>query len=177
MVALKKSLLMKSVWRIHNNPQSLLARVYNNKFRSPLSIGQSTRINNYTFSWGMRGLAKVDNVLLRGCNWKVRDGGSIVAGRDRWVNGRIPEFKSSVTLNEARSWNVNHFLLPSRGEWDHGRVNRCFEFNEAKQIVGMELPHIDVDDCMYWKYHKGGKLTVKMTSLCNGSRGRFNTIS
>ncbi|XP_021856780.1 uncharacterized protein [Spinacia oleracea] len=161
MGVVNKALLMKSVWRIHNNPQSLLARVYTKRFSSPLLTGKPTRIINGAFSWGMRGLARAGNILLKGCNWKVGDGNSILASKDRWVNGTIPEFKSTITMGEARAWRVSHFIMPTGKDWDHGKVNRCFEFDDAKQIVGMELPYNQAKDYLYWKYHKGGKFTVK----------------
>lgn len=161
MVSLNKALLMRQAWRIYKNPHTMLAEAYRRKFSSPLVTGKVCTFKGRKFSWGMRGICRASNLLLQGCEWKIGNGNAVWAGKDRWVNGRIPELKSNVTLRNAMKWKVNHFILPTGTDWNLHKVNSCFEFNDAKQIAVMELPFAVADDFQYWRFHKSGKFTVK----------------
>ncbi|XP_056698700.1 uncharacterized protein [Spinacia oleracea] len=158
---LNKALLMRQVWRLNNNPLSLLAGVVDRKFLKPLRTGIKASLIGRRLSWGMRGLGRASNLVLEGCNWKVGNGKSIVAGRDKWVNGGTPVFSSNVTLRQAKDWKVHHFLLPSGEGWNLAEINSRFEFLDARRILSMELPSSNAEDFLYWKYHISGKLSVK----------------
>ncbi|XP_056691659.1 uncharacterized protein [Spinacia oleracea] len=160
MATLNKALLMRQAWRVIKNPQSLLGKAFFRKFPSSLK-GVPSTISGKRFSSGMRGIGRATNLLLQGCDWKIGNGKTVVAGRDRWVKDRVPVFKSSVTLQNARNWKVNHFILPNGPGWNLDRVNSCFEFDDARRIVEMELPAGDSADFLYWRFHKSGKFTVK----------------
>lgn len=71
--------------------------------------------------------------FLRGCNWKVGNGVKIVVGKDRWVKGDVSEFRSNITLQEARTWRVYHFIHPNGSGWNHERIKACFEFKDAQR--------------------------------------------
>lgn len=61
------ALLMKQVWRIFQNPQLLLSKVYS-AYRPPaLKSGRPNVFSGSPMSWGMRGLRKAENILLSGC--------------------------------------------------------------------------------------------------------------
>ncbi|XP_021845165.2 putative ribonuclease H protein At1g65750 [Spinacia oleracea] len=122
-----------------------------------------TNVSSRRLSWGMRGIFRASNLLFKGCDWKIGNGKKVWAGKDRWVNGRVPEFKSNVTLLNAATWKVNHFILPNGSGWNLNRVHSCFEFNDAREIVATELPSTSVEDFLYWRFHKSGKFTVKTT--------------
>ncbi|XP_056692063.1 uncharacterized protein [Spinacia oleracea] len=158
---LNKALLMKLVWRLNSKPNSMLAEFVGKKFKNPLRTGVQASLVGHRFSWGMRGIGRSINLILRGCNWKVGNGRTIVAGRDRWLDGDTPVFSSTVTLRHAKDWKVHHFILPSGTEWNHGEIRSCFEFSDARRIVAMELPFNGAEDFLFWKYHKSGVLTVK----------------
>ncbi|XP_021837769.2 uncharacterized protein [Spinacia oleracea] len=176
---LNKALLMRQVWRLNKNPSSLLAQEFDRKFLKPIKTGIKVSFLGRHLSWGMRGLGRASNHILRGCFWKVGNGKSIVAGRDKWVNGNTPIFYSNVCLRQAKDWKVHHFILPSGGGWNHEKINSSFEYRDARSIVGMELPSLDRDDFLYWKFHKSGQLTVKsayaMLSLEESTEAGLNS--
>ncbi|XP_056698135.1 uncharacterized protein [Spinacia oleracea] len=161
MVTLNKALLMRQAWRIHKSPNSLLAKVCRGRFTSPLATGNVSAPTNQRLSWGMRGIWKASILLHRGCQWKIGNGMFVRAGKDKWVNGRVPEFNSNVTLHNAMTWKVNHFILPTGTGWDLQKVNSCFEHVDAREIAAMELPSTTAEDFQYWRFHKSGRFTVK----------------
>lgn len=67
---LNTALLMKKVWRIKQNPQLLLSKVYNHSHLQH----QSRILGNRQFSWGHMGLLQAEKHLQDHCLWKVGDG-------------------------------------------------------------------------------------------------------
>ncbi|XP_056692017.1 uncharacterized protein [Spinacia oleracea] len=105
MASLNKALLMKQAWRLFNNPQCILAGICGSRFPPPLQTGVPAQVVGKGFSWGMRGLCRASNLLLKGCIWKV-----------------------------ASNWKVNHFIDPSGTSWNHARINASFKFEDALHI-------------------------------------------
>ncbi|XP_056697710.1 uncharacterized protein [Spinacia oleracea] len=109
--------------------------------------------------------SKVDGIFTRFFGLKnanlIGNGRKVVACRDRWVYGQIPEYKSEVHLCNVRKWKASHFILPLHAGWNHQRINESFVFHDACRIVGMELPVEDKKDFLYWRYHVSGNFTVK----------------
>uniref|UniRef100_A0A803LRG3 CMP/dCMP-type deaminase domain-containing protein n=1 Tax=Chenopodium quinoa TaxID=63459 RepID=A0A803LRG3_CHEQI len=99
--------LMKQAWCLFHNPQLLLAQVCTARFQSPLAKGL-----------------------------QVGNGRSIVSGKDRWLNGRVPKFKSSVTLRQAKDWKASHFICPSGSEWNLARISSAFVHTDAS-LMGL----------------------------------------
>ncbi|XP_056688714.1 uncharacterized protein [Spinacia oleracea] len=158
---LNKALLMKHVWRLSSNSQSMLAATVDRKFLKPLHTGIQALLVGRRLSWGMRGMGRAFNNVLRGCSWKIGNGKKVSAGGNKWVLGGIPIYSSHVTLQQAKDWKVHHFIHPLGAGWNHERIQIAFEFQDARKIVGLELPTSDTEDFLYWDFHKSGKFTVK----------------
>ncbi|XP_056687786.1 uncharacterized protein [Spinacia oleracea] len=123
---LNKALLMKHVWRLSSNSQSMLSATVDRKFLKPLHIGIQALLVGRCLSWDMRGMGRAFNNVLR-----------------------------------AKDWKVHHFIHPLGAGWNHERIQTAFEFQDARKIVGLELPTSDTEDFLYWDFHKSGKFTVK----------------
>uniref|UniRef100_A0A803LVM2 Uncharacterized protein n=1 Tax=Chenopodium quinoa TaxID=63459 RepID=A0A803LVM2_CHEQI len=118
-----------------SQPQLLLAKVCTTRFQSPLTKGLEVRYRNKKLSWGLRGILRAGNTLTKGCGWKVGNGKSIIAGKDRWMVGRVPEYKSTVTLHQATGWKASLFICPSGSEWNLARLNSAFVQADASVIA------------------------------------------
>ncbi|XP_056688032.1 uncharacterized protein [Spinacia oleracea] len=157
---LNKAFLMKQVWRMHQNPQLLISKVYAAKGKFALSIGKANGCEGH-ISWGMRGLRRAENLLLQGCAWKVGDGRHIRVGKDNWVHGKVPVFASHIRLTDARLWTVSHFIQSSEIRWDAALVRRSFDNCDANAILSVELPSESIPDRLYWPKNTVGNFTVK----------------
>ncbi|XP_056692066.1 uncharacterized protein [Spinacia oleracea] len=152
--------LWETAWRLHRNSQLLLSKIYHAKDNSALSLGRTTKIKAGT-SWGFRGIRKAENTLLQGCAWKIGSGCNVFAGRDKWMNGRVPVFSSHVCLRDAQNWKVSAFINQQTFQWDAVKVWENFESTDARAILSTELPGNRKDDYLIWPRHKSGNYTVK----------------
>ncbi|XP_056697899.1 uncharacterized protein [Spinacia oleracea] len=157
---LNNSFLMKQAWRLHNNPQLLLAKLYNVRGVLPMATCKIVTLRG-NYSWGYRGIRKEENLQVNGCAWKVGSGSRIIAGKDKWVEGRIHVFSSNVRLSEAMFWKVSNFLAPNFTGWDSRKVWNNFEAKDARSILSTELPDSPELGFLYWPHHMSGKFTIK----------------
>lgn len=97
--ALNKAFLMTQVWCLYNNPQLLYSQVYQDKSQFAIHSDTLLPLKNSSHSWAMRGLRKMDHFLFQAGAWKVGTGQTLKAIQHKWVNGRLPQVASSVTLN------------------------------------------------------------------------------
>uniref|UniRef100_A0A803LH63 Uncharacterized protein n=1 Tax=Chenopodium quinoa TaxID=63459 RepID=A0A803LH63_CHEQI len=112
-------------------------------------------------SYGLRGLLHADALLSTGCNWKVGNGNSILAGSSNWVNGKSPTFHPGVLLDTAKDWTVNLFIHPQTLTWDVDKVHQYFMPADASTILAMEFPALQKEDFRFWASTLSGNYTVK----------------
>lgn len=82
---MNQALLMMQAWKLHSNQTSLLFRVL--LFNSLVSVTpyDSSLKGPRLIYWGRRGLRQAQANLLMNCSWKIGNGESTKAFRDRWV--------------------------------------------------------------------------------------------
>uniref|UniRef100_A0A803MM62 Reverse transcriptase zinc-binding domain-containing protein n=1 Tax=Chenopodium quinoa TaxID=63459 RepID=A0A803MM62_CHEQI len=112
-------------------------------------------------SYGLRGLHHADALLSPGCNWKVGNGNSILAGSSNWVNGSTPTFHPRVLLTCAKDWTVIFFIHPQTLTWDADKVHQCFLPADASAILALETPTLQKEDFRFWASTASGNYTVK----------------
>lgn len=95
--ALNTVLLMKQAWRIQQQPQLLLSHIYAQCNFTQLY--RSTRRRNV--SWGATGVYNASQAMLSTCLWKVGNGLSINASRDKWVRGGTPVMKDNISIRDS----------------------------------------------------------------------------
>lgn len=91
------ALLMKTVTRIHDNPQLLLSMAFKDTHHHNLRILSSAR----NISWGRRGLHQAAIILEKGQVWKVGNGNTLLASSTKWVHGFTLILRDEVRLLEA----------------------------------------------------------------------------
>lgn len=106
----------------------MLAATVDYKFKKPLKTRIPALLAGRTLSWGMRGMGRAFNNVLRSCSWKIGNGNKVLAGGNNWVQGDTPVYRSNVTLQQAKDWKVHHFIQPLGAGWNHERIHVAFEF-------------------------------------------------
>lgn len=152
------ALLMKKVWRIHQQPHLLISRV----FRSANPQHSWIRSSKHNMSLGRRGLLQANQILKMFCIWKVGDGTSIRAVSQPWVHGQIPKFRDNVNLGTATTTRVADLILPNNQGWNTRMIHRFFIPHDARMIQSMELPYRPTEkDRFYWPLTRSGNYSTK----------------
>lgn len=75
------TLLGKQGWRLLNNPDCLVARLYKAKYFPRCDFMQAVKGNNSSFIW--RSIHEARLVLSEGCRWMIGNGASISVFDDK----------------------------------------------------------------------------------------------
>lgn len=98
---------MQNVSKVRHHPQLLVSRVFS-AFKTRGQRFASQRSS----PCGMCGLVQAEINILQHFVRKVGNGQLIKAGLDKWVNGRRPKIKDSVSLLELK---ISFILAPPLG--------------------------------------------------------------
>ena len=153
-----QALLMKKVWRITQNPQLLLSRVYQtSRISYGLQIFRRRRL-----SWGHRSLLYAETLFNDNCRWKVGNGQHLGIVSHKWLPDHQPMFKDTTPLATVRHLKVQHLLLPDNQGWNIRKINSLFEQTTTRCIKGLELPHCStVSDIQIWPFTYSDTYTTK----------------
>uniref|UniRef100_A0A803MX91 DUF4283 domain-containing protein n=1 Tax=Chenopodium quinoa TaxID=63459 RepID=A0A803MX91_CHEQI len=102
-----------------------------------------------------------DTLLQQGCNWKISNVCSTLAGSTKWVNGSILEFKPRILLRAPGNYTISHFIHPQTNGWDTDKLSDWFVHTDALIILAMELPDTTQEDFRYWSSTPSGRYSVK----------------
>ncbi|XP_075659108.1 putative mitochondrial protein AtMg00310 [Castanea sativa] len=95
--AFKLALLAKQGWRIQQNPQSLVHRVFKAKYFAGCSFREAQVGRKPFYAW--RSIMAAKEVVIRGSRWIIGNGESVNIWKDRW----IPTPKSFKVVNPRTS--------------------------------------------------------------------------
>lgn len=110
--AFNKALLAKQIWRIMENPGSLVARVLKARYFKHQDVMQANLGSNPSYIW--RSFMWSRELLNKGITWRVGNGQQIQTFRDNWIPGIhsslrhvTPGFETVDTLMQGQGWNTN----------------------------------------------------------------------
>lgn len=153
---LLKDLLAKQAWKLVNEPDSLLARVYKGRYyasRDFLECGKG-----YRPSYAWRSIFHGRELLKRGLMKSIGDGTSTKVWLEKWVmdsHPRRPFNKQSLIDLELE---VSSLLTPAK-TWREDVIHELFPAADAKRIIS--LPVGGIKDKYIWAYLDTGAYSVK----------------
>ena len=131
-------MLTKQFWKIHHNPQSLLARIYKAKYFSRGPIQDYCLKPHHSWFW--KNIIKQDCPALREWRWWIGDGYNIPLKHKDWVqwsplnlqDDRLPIGTIKDLINHtSASWNVIWSELSIPLIW----LDKSFNFPFLKQTL------------------------------------------
>lgn len=157
LVSFNKTLLAKQIWRIIDDPESLVAKVLKACYFKHNDIMEATLGSNSSYIW--RSMLWSKDILNEGLCWKMGNGGSINSRRDLWIPerpfGRITSNVSQV--NDMKGCDLMQY--PS--SWDREKHNYLFLSYEVEAILKISLSGMSEPDVRYWRFDKKGSYFVK----------------
>lgn len=133
-----KALLVKQVWRIIKNPDSLVARVLKARYFKYHDIMESPLGSNPSFIW--RSLLWSRSLLAKGLSWWVGNGEQIDIFKDQWVpriHNCLPKTSDLGDHDLGNYATVSSFL--EEGNWNSPLIHNIFPQHIAQRILAIPL--------------------------------------
>ncbi|XP_021716616.1 uncharacterized protein LOC110684467 [Chenopodium quinoa] len=152
------ALLARQSWRIMQNSQLLISRVFQAKYPSLMCFRSQGRLSNP--SWGCRSVLHGIQTLKIGLAWKIGNGSKVHILQDSWVPGSPVYFKNSLA-GSVQPTLMSSLLDPISNDWDPALIHALFPSTIASKILSLERPPQLMDDYVYWKYSRDGRFSSK----------------
>ena len=117
------ALLVKQVWRLFHQKDTLLYRVFKSKFFPNGSIFYAVVPAKCSFTW--RSIMQAREVIQKGAIWCVGDGLSIKVWKHRWLPDPAHSKILSPRLNSTIS-QVSDLFLPNAQSWSVDLIDHTF---------------------------------------------------
>jgi hypothetical protein len=153
------ALLAKQGWRLLNNPESLVARIFKEKHNKGESFLNSRLGRRPSYPW--KSIWNAKKLLNEGLVWRVGDGKSTSIWGDRWIPSRTSysiqsparildgEVKVSALVDESTMW------------WHTPLMHSIFTEEEAVLICNMVICPQRQQDKLVWVGTKNGIFSEK----------------
>ncbi|XP_042962496.1 uncharacterized protein LOC122296768 [Carya illinoinensis] len=153
------SLLSKQGWRIQQNPSSLVARIFKQKYFGQSDLLEAKLGSRPSLAW--RGVYAGLEVLREGLIWRIGTGSGVNIWTDRWIPS-LPNHKVS-TPREPDCWCdlVSDLIDPTLRVWKDSLLEELFSPQEREAIKAIPISPVDREDRMVWLHSSNGQFSVK----------------
>lgn len=156
--AFNLALLAKQGWRVLENPESLISRMYKARYFPNSTFWDAPVPVMPSFSW--RSILAAKDMLRRGIRWQIGSGTEVCTWSDPWLP-KPPSFLPLPRHHEvSNSSRVADFILPSRC-WDNNKIMETFEASDAELILTLPLSDRLTVDKRVWHPESKGLFSVK----------------
>ena len=153
------ALLAKQGWRIIQQPQSLVARVFKAKYFASREFMTTNLGNRPSYAW--RSISMAREVLKLGMRWHIGDGRSVKIWHDPWLPLKGSFMVHSVPHGLDPGETVSALLQENTQRWNIKKIKEVFSEWEANVIVAIPLPPRPRVDRLFWDETKSGIFSVK----------------
>ncbi|XP_023906045.1 uncharacterized protein LOC112017822 [Quercus suber] len=157
--AFNLAMLAKQGWRMVNGNDSLLYRCFKARYFPRSSFLEAKESPNCSYVW--RSLMAAQPIIQAGHCWRVGNGLSINALKDRW----LPNFPTNKVLNLVQGnlgeMKVADLINPELNLWKHEDIRAIFHADEVEAICQIPLSRRNVPDSVFWLHNSRGMFSVK----------------
>jgi hypothetical protein len=153
------ALLAKQGWRFLQNPQSLVARIFKEKYFPGCSFMDSVLGNRPSYAW--RSIWNAKKLLSEGLIWRVGDGMSIKIWKDCWIPSPSTFKVQSPMRIVHEDATVSVLIDRDLRWWNIPLVHEIFLKDEAELICGIPVCPGSQADRLVWNGTKNGLFSVK----------------
>lgn len=124
------ALLAKQSWRMLQNPESLLARVYKAKYYSKTTLLEAGRGSHYSYAWWS--IYQDNKPMSQGIWWLVGKGKHIRIRKDNWLPTTPSRPARSLTTNVDHDLKVSDLFIPWTASWDIPKITRLINQEDVQ---------------------------------------------
>jgi ribonuclease HI len=153
-----KALLAKQIWRLWENPSSLVAQIMQAKYYPTTSALEANMGRRISFAW--RSILSSRELVKEGLVWRVGNGRKVRIWEDRWLPS--PAFKILTTpsiLNPTAT--VDQLIDREARWWDNNQLNSLFSAEEVSMIQKISISCTNQEDILIWRGTKNGIFSVR----------------
>lgn len=155
--AFNTALLAKQPWKIFQNPQSLLARIYKGRYYNSSTFLQSTSSTSSSYGW--KSIQEGKNLLQQGLVWQIGDGRNVRIWEDVWLPGVPPRRIVSPCI--FPNMKVSELIDHTDATWNEERLISLLLPEDIDQIKSIRLSKYNLSDRYVWPYTTSLEYTVK----------------
>jgi ribonuclease HI len=153
------ALLAKQGWRLLQNPDTLVAKIFRKKYYPNGSLLESNLGWKPSYVW--QSIRNSIPILKEGLVWRVGDGASIRIWEDRWLPTPGSHLVQSPVRLLPSDAKVCDLLDPDTNWWNFSMVHHVFRAEEAQVICSMAVCPRNRKDQLVWAGTKHGDYTVR----------------
>lgn len=158
LVSFNLALLAKQGWRLLQFPDSLVARVFKEKYFSQSSFLEASVGSHPSYAW--RSLCNSRHLLAVGLRWRVGNGHSIKIWEDRWIPCPTSfKIQSPVSILPHNA-KVSELIDASTRWWNIPLIQSIFTEEEVECICGLPFSLGGYLDKLIWTSTPSDVFTV-----------------
>jgi hypothetical protein len=159
LVVFNKALLAKQLWRLLQNPDSLVSKIFKAKYHPNVSILEAEVGKRPSYAW--RSIISAKTVMHHGLIWRIGDGKDARIWGDSWIpRPSTYSIQSPVRLLHPQARVVELIDQDSR-RWNAALVESIFQKEEAELIKNIPLSPLGPKDCKIWRCTANGEFSVR----------------
>ncbi|XP_042972916.1 uncharacterized protein LOC122304711 [Carya illinoinensis] len=175
-----KAMLAKQVWRVLNNPNSLVAQLLKQKYFKRGSILNAKKGTNSSLVW--QSLWSSIELIKAGSLWRVGSSSSISIWNDKWVKNAVLLQLNLPIFCSSRDPTVSELIDEGECRWKKEVLDLLFHEEEVEKICQIPLSKTGAQDKLMWGYTANGTFTVRSSyylqqSLVRQMKGECSTPS
>ncbi|XP_013679317.2 uncharacterized protein LOC106383806 [Brassica napus] len=151
-----QALLAKQAWRLLNEPNSLLARIYKGRYYANTGFMECGKGYRPSYAW--RSIFFGRELLSKGLIRSIGDGQSTLVWSQKWIMDEVPRRPINKEMMIDVNLKVSDLKL-NENQWDGDKLQEIFPINEVNRILHMPVGNIADKDI--WAYSSHGSYTVK----------------
>jgi hypothetical protein len=156
--AFNMGLLAKQGWRLVQHPETLVARVFREKYHSGGSFLESQHGWRPSFAW--RSIWNSKSLLKECLMWKVGTGESIKIWGDQWLpHNSHALYPPPDGLDEQST--VDSLINQDSNWWNVPYIESIFSADVVAQICSLGISPGSQDDRLIWAGTKNGEFSVR----------------
>lgn len=132
------ALFGKHVWHFLSKPDSLVARLFKERYYPSGHVLQTKGHQDDSFIW--KGIREARDALYYGFRWVLGDGLCINIFDDRWLKGKYDFKVENIQGYNNRNDKVHEYFHPDIKQWDVNKIRQTFHDIDANCILKLRIP-------------------------------------
>ena len=152
------ALLVKQVWRLIHQKDTLLYKVFSAKYFPHGSIMDASVPQKCSYAW--RSILQAREVIEKCAIWRVGSGHGIDVWKHRWLPN--PTYNKIISpRRESSVSRVSELFYPDTRIWDPGKLEENFYPWEAEMVSRIQVSVGSVEDLLVWPLTSDGSFSVR----------------